>query len=105
MTHRLKAPPRTAGTEVIAAEHFVQLLVAVNDAVASAHGRLGGITPSSAYWSPRKQRRSSSWRMAHLPGGGLVARLRVRAQQLRATTNRPAERSCPGSPGPRPRAP
>jgi hypothetical protein len=45
----LKALSGAAGAEIIAPELLDQLLVAMDDAVAAAHARLRGITPSSAY--------------------------------------------------------
>ncbi len=49
MQHVLKALPGAAGAEVVAPELLDQFLVAMHDAVAAAHMRLGGITPASAY--------------------------------------------------------
>jgi hypothetical protein len=37
----LKQPPGAAGAEIIAAEYFDQLFVAVDDAIAAFDGRLG----------------------------------------------------------------
>jgi hypothetical protein len=48
MQHFLKALSRAAGAEIVATELLGQLLVAVDDAVAAAHARFGGITPASA---------------------------------------------------------
>jgi hypothetical protein len=65
----LKASARAAGAEIIPAELLEKLLVDVDDAVAAAHLRLGGVSPSSAYWRSRKDGRlskSSSCRMTHL---------------------------------------
>jgi hypothetical protein len=56
-------------TEVIATELLEQFLVPVHDAEAVADLGLGGVSPSSVYWTARKQGRSSkssSYRMAHL---------------------------------------
>jgi hypothetical protein len=65
----LKASAGAAGAEVIPPELLEKLLVAMDDAVAAAHLRLGGVTLSSAYWRFRKDGRlskSSSCRMTHL---------------------------------------
>jgi len=65
----LKTPPGATGTEVIAPELLEEFLVPVHDAEAAADLGLGGVSPSSAYWTARKQGRSSqssSYRMAHL---------------------------------------
>jgi len=65
----LKAPPGATGTEVIATELLEQFLVPVHDAEAAADLGFGGVSPSSVYWTARKQGRSSessSYRMAHL---------------------------------------
>ena len=65
----MKAPARAAGAEIIPAELLEKLLVSVDHAVAAAHLRFGGISPSSAYWRSRKDGRlskSSSCRMTHL---------------------------------------
>ena len=65
----MKAAARTAGAEIIPPELLEKLLGAVDDATATAHLRLGGVSPSSAYWRSRKDGRlskSSSCRMTHL---------------------------------------
>jgi hypothetical protein len=43
MQHFLKTPPGSAGAEIVAAEFFEELLVAVDDAVAALHARFGGV--------------------------------------------------------------
>jgi len=79
----LKASAGRAGAQVIAAQLFEQLLVAVHHAVAASHLRLGGVSPSSAYCLFRKQGRlskSSLRRMRHLlvlGGVGAAEGLRV----------------------------
>jgi hypothetical protein len=45
----LKAFAGAARAEIIAPEFLDQLLVAVDDAIAAAHGRFGRITPASVY--------------------------------------------------------
>ena len=65
----MKASAGAAGAEIISPELLKKLLVAVDDAVAAAHLRFGGVSPSSAYWRSRKDGRlskSSSCRMTHL---------------------------------------
>lgn len=65
----MKASAGAAGAEVIPPELLDKFLVAVDDAVAAAHLRLGRVSPSSAYWRSRKDGRlskSSSRRMTHL---------------------------------------
>jgi len=65
----LKPSAGAAGAEVIPAELLQELLVAVDDAASAAHLRFGGVSPSSAYWRPRKDGRlskSSSLCMTHL---------------------------------------
>lgn len=66
----MKTPRGAAGAEVIPAELFEELLVAVDDAQALADLGLRGVSPSSAYCWFRKQGRlsKSSLRMVHLRG-------------------------------------
>lgn len=55
MQQRLKAARRTARTWVVASKLLKQLLVSVNDTVASLHARLATGTPYAACSSVRKE--------------------------------------------------
>ena len=51
---------RAAWTQIIASKLFHEFFVTVYDTMAAADMGLGGMSPSSAYWSFRKQGRLSS---------------------------------------------
>ena len=55
MQHFLKPAARIARTEIVAAQLLVKHLVSVHDAKPALHIGLGRISPSSAYWSVRKE--------------------------------------------------
>jgi hypothetical protein len=58
MQHFLKPASGTARAQIVAAELFVEHFVPMDGAQTALHVRLGWVSPSSVYWSARKQGRS-----------------------------------------------
>jgi hypothetical protein len=85
----LKAPPGTAGAEILPAQLLQQFLVPMHNAHSAPYLGLRGVSPSSAYWTFRKEGRlsKSSWgcmtnllflgSLAALPGQGQCGRTGV----------------------------
>lgn len=81
MQQFLKPAARAARAEIIATEFLVKDLVSVDDSETTFHVRLGRVSPSSVYWSVRKEGRLSVWMfffMTHLLFG-LATGERVRS--------------------------